>query len=313
MLEARNSGQLLRSEADYQLHVLYLWYEHEPLRALELITGLRGRHPRNPHFPQVIAEINDAYLHDDTASLRAWQDMLDAAREKRLNVPSMAEARARLGIATQLERLFESDAALAQLQAVIQAAPTAPFGAVAQATLRRAQSLDRLGLRPDAVAGYRRAIDLAGERDPLKIAAQARSGLRTSPDAATTRAYRLSLEGWRAVERGALSDANRLLGESLALRPGDPVTQYRMARLRIAQGNTAAALAVLEQITELDPSRVPSTFYGYACFDAATILEQMNAPARAIDLYTRAIDVFGGDERTKASARRAVRRLSGAG
>ena len=44
----------------------------------ELIAQLQDRYPRNPHFPQLIAEINDTYLHDDTASLRAWQAMLSA-------------------------------------------------------------------------------------------------------------------------------------------------------------------------------------------------------------------------------------------
>jgi hypothetical protein len=50
MLRARATGQLVRSEADYQLHLIYLWYEKEPERALELIRELRARHPRNPHF-----------------------------------------------------------------------------------------------------------------------------------------------------------------------------------------------------------------------------------------------------------------------
>jgi hypothetical protein len=64
MLTARGRGALMRSEADYQLHVLYLWYEKQPLRALELLADLRARHPRNPLFPQLAAEIQDVYLHD---------------------------------------------------------------------------------------------------------------------------------------------------------------------------------------------------------------------------------------------------------
>ena len=34
-------GHLLRNEADYQLHVLYLWYEQQPERAREIIAQLR--------------------------------------------------------------------------------------------------------------------------------------------------------------------------------------------------------------------------------------------------------------------------------
>ena len=51
MLRARDSGELLRDEADYQLQVIYLWYEKQPQRALDLLRGLRDRHPRNPLFP----------------------------------------------------------------------------------------------------------------------------------------------------------------------------------------------------------------------------------------------------------------------
>ncbi len=43
MLRARRSGQLVRSEADYQLHVVYLWYEKQPHRAVELLDELSAR------------------------------------------------------------------------------------------------------------------------------------------------------------------------------------------------------------------------------------------------------------------------------
>jgi tetratricopeptide (TPR) repeat protein len=310
MLQARNGGQLLRSEADYQLHVLYLWYEHQPRRARELVASLRDRYPRNPHFLQVIAEINDTYLHDDMASLRAWQSMLAAAQDGRLAFPPMAEARARLGIAQQLERLYESDAALEQVRAVIQAAPTAPFGATAQAALLRGQALDRLGSRAEAVDAYRQAIAAAGPGDPLKVAARARAGMRTAPNADAALAYRLSIEGWRALERGALPEANRLLGESLALRPNEPVTKYRLARVRLSQNNAAAALPLLEQIVTPRGATMPATLYAYACIDAADIFEQMGARARAIELFARAAGVFGADERTTDAARLALARLS---
>jgi len=310
MLQARDGGQLLRSEADYQLHVLYLWYEHQPLRARDLVAALRDRYPRNPHFPQVIAEINDTYLHDDTASLRSWQALLTAAQDGRLAVAPMADARARLGIATQLDRLYESDLALDHLRAVIQAAATAPFAAVAQAWLLRGQALDRLGSRAEAVEAYRQAITAAGDGDPLRVAARARTGLRTTPNADTARAYRLSIEGWRAFERGAMADAARLLGQSLALRPDEPVARYRLARVHLAQNNAVAALPLLEQIVASHPPALPPTFYGYACLDAASIFEQMGTRTRAIEMFTRAAGVFGADERTKDAAQRAIARLS---
>ena len=66
----------LQGEADYQLHVIYLWYEESTDRALELLRDLEKEYPANPLFLSSIAEIQDTYLHDITASLapggRCW-------------------------------------------------------------------------------------------------------------------------------------------------------------------------------------------------------------------------------------------------
>src|SRR5439155_25963346 len=40
MLQAHERGELLRGEADYQLHLVYLWYEHKPGQALDLLETL---------------------------------------------------------------------------------------------------------------------------------------------------------------------------------------------------------------------------------------------------------------------------------
>src|SRR5262245_11819386 len=67
MSRARDSGELLRGEADYQLHLIYVWYEHRPQDAIALLRSLDERYPGNPLFLQRIAETYDAYLHDDRA------------------------------------------------------------------------------------------------------------------------------------------------------------------------------------------------------------------------------------------------------
>ena len=309
MLRARSQGQLLRSEADYQLHVLYLWYEKQPQRALELLQGLVDRHPYNPHFPQLIAEIEDAYLHDVTASLRSWEQLLASARARRIAEPEMAEARARLGMALQLDRLYETDLAIDHLRAVIEASPVAPFAVVAQAHLQLGRALDRLGRRAEAVTAYRMAIASTPPGDPLKTAARARGGLRDTPNSTTARAYRLSIEGWRALERGALADASRAITQSLALRADDPVTRYRQARLLLAERHDAAALDVLDALVS-SRSATPPTIYASACVEAARLHEQRGSIALAIDLYRRALTVFGADQRTKESAQRALTRLN---
>jgi len=310
MREAREGGQLLRSEADYQLHLLYLWYEKDPLRARQLVTGLRDRYPHNPHFYQVIAEINDTYLHDDTASLRAWDAMLAAALEGRLAEADLAEARARLGAAGVLERLHESDRALEHAERVLTSGTTRPYGAQALASLAQGEALDRLGSRSLALDSYRRAASLVRNGDPLGIAARARRGMRNAPDERTASAYRLSLEGWRALERGSLDDAARLLEQARALRPDDLVTTFRRARLLVAQRNPRAALPLFEQAATARPGTLPPAIQGYALIDAATLLEESGAPARAIEYFTRVTALFGADERSKDAARRALARRS---
>ncbi len=269
MLRARENGELLGDEADYQLHVIYLWYEKQPQRALDLLERLRTRHPRNPLFLQLIAEVQDRYLHDLTASLRSWQALLAAAKAGRVGYPDLAETRARLGAALELDRLFETDAAIEHLRVVIDAKPSVPYGAAAQAQLQLRRALDRMN-------------------EP---------------------AYRLSIEGWRAVQRGELAAATRILGQALALQPGDPVTRFRHAQLLLAQKNDAAALTVLDGLVNARAT-TPPTFYASACLDAARLYERQRATARAIDLYRTARGVFGADRQTIDAADRALARLS---
>ena len=144
MLRARDAGQLVRSEADYQLHLIYLWYEEEPERALALIRELQARHPCNPHFWQTAGDIEDVYLHDVKASLRTWEALFEAAQQGRVAEATMAEVAARLGMALQLDRLSQSEAAEEHLRAVITAKPAAPCGASVRAHFQLGQVLKHL-------------------------------------------------------------------------------------------------------------------------------------------------------------------------
>ena len=89
----------MRGEADYQLHLLCLWYERQPRRALELLDGLIARHPRNQQFRLAAADVLDVYRHDLHASLRSWQALLAVVNAGQVAEPAMAETAARLGIA----------------------------------------------------------------------------------------------------------------------------------------------------------------------------------------------------------------------
>jgi tetratricopeptide (TPR) repeat protein len=90
----------------------------------------------------------------------------------------MAEVSARLGVASQLDQLSQSEAALEHLRAVIASRPSAPFGAVARAQLQLGDALEHLGRRTESAAAYRAAIAAAGTDDSLRIASRARGALR---------------------------------------------------------------------------------------------------------------------------------------
>ena len=169
MLRARNGGRLLQGEADYQLHLIYLWYERQPARALELLRGLQKHYPGNPLFPALIADIQDTYLHDVTASLDTWRALLALAREQRVNLPALAETQARLGAARQLEVLQQTDHAIELLEGIVSRRSQAPYSALALAYLRLGEAHDRLGSRAAAVAAYRSAAQAAPADDPYEV------------------------------------------------------------------------------------------------------------------------------------------------
>jgi tetratricopeptide (TPR) repeat protein len=178
MLRARSDGQLLQSEADYQLHLIYLWYEKQPQRALQLLRGLHDRHPRNPLFVQLTAEIQDVYLHDLQATRQTWESLLDSAQARRVAEPTLAEATARFGLAGVLDRQSESDAAVQQLRAIIDMKSGVPYGITARAQLKLGDVLDRLGRRDEALRAYRTALEIAPPDDPDRVVRAARAGIR---------------------------------------------------------------------------------------------------------------------------------------
>jgi hypothetical protein len=176
VLKAKNGGQLLRDEADYQLHVIYLWYEKQPEHALDLLTSLAARHPRNPHFRRLIGDVQDYRLRDFDASRRTYEELLALALAGKIAVPAMAEAHARLGIA----RLALPGDAVVQLRMMLDRRPTTPVGVVAQAQLQLGAALDRLDRRTEAATAYRAAIAESLPGDPMKTAETARRAIRAS-------------------------------------------------------------------------------------------------------------------------------------
>ena len=177
MQRARDSGALLRSEADYQLHWLYLWYEHEPARALDLLRGLAAQYPSNPLFLQRVAEVERDSLGDHAASRQSWQALLDRANAKQVEAAEMTSVRARLGLAQAFVETSEPRRAIDLLRATADAHPTAPYGAEAAAHFVLGRAYDALEDRDRAASEWRAAIATAPSDDPDSIRTRARAAL----------------------------------------------------------------------------------------------------------------------------------------
>lgn len=131
-------GVLVRGEAQYQIHILYLWYEKKWPQALDLIRDLQQRYPRNPLLRQIEAEILDKYFHDAAASLAASEQLLALAKTGAVERADIADVVARLNIAQQSIALQQRDRAARELDQLIAQQPRAPSGALTRArALRR--------------------------------------------------------------------------------------------------------------------------------------------------------------------------------
>ena len=136
---AATQGLLVRGEAQFQIHVLYLWYEKKWPEALDIIRDLQARYPRNPLLRQIEAEILDKYFHDPAASLKASEQLLALAQTGAVHHAALAEVVARLNIARQLIALKQTERAAGELDRLIASQPRAPIDAITRArALRRA-------------------------------------------------------------------------------------------------------------------------------------------------------------------------------
>ena len=181
MEQTRSKGLLLRGEADYQLHLIYLWYERQQTTALRLIEGLRTRYPTNPVFYVRLADVQGNYMRSHGAALQTYRSMLDAARAGRLAAPAMSEVHARLGMAQEMDALCDNAAAIEQLNAVIALKPTSPYAAIARAHYQVAVVHDRAGRRADAIAAYQRASASNPRDDRLRLREKIRAGIARAP------------------------------------------------------------------------------------------------------------------------------------
>jgi len=159
------------------MHWLYLWYENKPAEALALLQRLDARYPSNPIFLRRIAMVERDSFHDHAASAAAWQALLERAQGGQVSAPDLAEADARLGLATELTALDRPDRAIDEVQIVIARRASAPYEAQAAAQLALGAAYDRQDRRDLAATAYRAASALAPNDDPLHVRTQARARL----------------------------------------------------------------------------------------------------------------------------------------
>lgn len=177
MVRARDRGALLRREADYQLHWIYLWYEEQPERALDLLRSLDARYPSNPLFLIRIAEVQRDYFHDHIAAGVTSGTLLDRARAGRTALPALTTAQARLGLAAAEIELGRPDAAIELVTPLLDGRATPPYNVRARATLAIADAHARAGRATAARNAYRRAIADAVADDPDDVRGRARRAL----------------------------------------------------------------------------------------------------------------------------------------
>jgi tetratricopeptide (TPR) repeat protein len=306
MRRARN-GRLIHGEADYQLQLIYLWYERDHSAALALLQSLRAAHRENPLFWRLIAEVEDAYARDVPASLQTYADLLAAAEAGGVHEVDVARVDARLGLARQLDALHETDRALATLEPIVREAAPRPYGALSLAHFQIGAAHDRLGDRVAAGIAWRAAIAAAPRDDPHHVREAVRR-LQRRPVSTHAEAYRLSLEGGRLLERSDAAGAARALSRAAAMAPGEPVIAYRLGRALDALDQLTNALAQYEYAIvrhQLAPPSLASSFH----LHAGRVFERRGERTRAAEMYRHAANVFGAGADARRDALHALARV----
>jgi hypothetical protein len=102
---AATLGVLVKGEAQYQIQILYLWYEHKAKEALAIIRRLQEQYPHNPLFHQIEADVLDVYFHDHAASLASSQRLLSLAADGKVFRADLAKRAAQRNIAKQSQAI----------------------------------------------------------------------------------------------------------------------------------------------------------------------------------------------------------------
>jgi tetratricopeptide (TPR) repeat protein len=308
MQQTRESGQLLADEATFQLHTVYFWYENRTADAMALLEELVRGHPRNPYFRRAIAEAQEIYLHDTSASLASWRELARLADSDAVNEAALARADAHLGYAVALDALGDTDLAVTELTRLRVAAPLAPWGIANRIALALGRAHDRLGNRREAEALLRQVAAATSRHDPLGLGEAARRLLQKPTPEPRGRAHRLGLDAWRAFTADATAPVLPRFEEAIALDPDNGITRLHYARVLAARQRITPAIAELEAAVAAAKTTPPTTI-GEAALLAGRLREQQRDRDGALAAYRRAASTFGAASETRRAAARAIERL----
>ena len=275
---------------------------------------------RQSALPAQIADIQDRYQHDITASLATWRALLAAARERRVNDAALAEAQARLGIARQLEALCQTDLALEQLRAVIARSRREPSGALAAAYLRSAKRTTASGTatRRSRPTGWRSPPARRPTRRPS--AQRAADRMRRAPDPDARRGVPAVARRLRQLET-ATSPAPSALARSVALdREGRRRALSLRPRAAGAEGRRGGARAVRARdprgarLSAADPRRrLPRSRAPARAARARDAGARRTTAPRILALRRRRRHARRGDARAHPPSRRQIDRFGATG
>ena len=148
MLRARNRGRLLQGEADYQLHVIYLWYERQTPRALQLLAGAARALPGQSALPRPDRRDPGRVSARHHRQPRHLAALLGAAREQRVNAPGAERgAGAPRHRASSSKRCTRPTMRSRCCSGSSRLRPRRRIGSLPLAYLRLGEAYDRLGAR----------------------------------------------------------------------------------------------------------------------------------------------------------------------
>ena len=310
MLRARSRGRLIQGEADYQLHVIYLWYERQTAPRARAAARAAGTLSRKSALPA--ADRRRSRTPTSTTSRPASTPGAPCLRPRASSArttPRVAEVQARLGVARMLDAMHLTDDAIEHLRCGDGAEAA---GAVLDRSRWRSSSSARRTIGSARAPRRWPRTSPPSRRCRRSIrttcAARRRSTCGVRRTHAAPRRIRLSLDGWRRLERNDVPGATTALERSIALAPDDPVARYRYGRVLQARRLDAAALAQFDlairraRTVRRRCSATP-TSNPRACTSGSATASSRSPPTSI------ASTLFGAAAETRAAATRALARL----